>query len=213
MKKSFILLLSILLSLTLFSCASKPKVQKERSDTYIANLEPFYIGELHLYTRLTIASPKISDFSLSFIPRTNSIKVTTKIGLDYFQIFFPYAERQNLKESAQKYLDDYANNQLKNEKPTKKNTLYKATLPVSWGVLGFSHDIDQKCNANIEYLELDKPYYRLKFDAATAPEDGSTSPAFSIYISPSQWQSIFEMCDQASLEAQCDEIIAQAEAF
>ena len=213
MKKSFILLLTILLSITLLSCASKPKVQRERDENFIADLDPFYIDELHLYTRLTIGAPKISDFELTFIPRTNYLSIKGKIGLDVIKLGFSYSERKKFYELANNYIDSYNEGQLKEEKPTKKNALAKGTIPAAWGVLGYSHEINDTYMVNIEYLEKNKPYFRIKFDAISDPEDGSTSPAFSIYISPNQWQTIFEICDQASLEAQCDEIIAQAEAF
>ena len=103
--------------------------------------------------------------------------------------------------------------QTKFQKPTKKNAYYKSSIPVSWGLLGYSHDIKPTFYANVEYLETNKPYFRLKFEAVSDPEDGSTSPSFSIYISPAQWKQIFELCDQQALEARCDEILAQAEEF
>ena len=208
---SFALIIFSILTIT--SCASKPKVAKERSETFIADIDSFYIGELHLYTRLTVMSPKISDFEITFVPRTNYINVRAKLGLDVIKIGFPYSERQKLKEAADKYIQAYNNNEIKDEKPNKKNSLMKSSVPVSWGVLGYSHDLTSNYMVNIEFLDENKPYFRLKFDAMTDPEDGSTSPGFSIYISPSQWQTIFEMCDQATLEAQCDEILVQADAF
>ena len=162
---------------------------------------------------MTVGQPKISDFELTFSPRSNYIGVKAKIGLDVIKIGFPYADRQKFYETANNYIEAYNNGELKDEKPSKKNALIKGSLPMGWGVLGYSHDITVTYMVNIEYLEKNKPYFRIKFDAVSDPEDGSTSPAFSIYISPSQWQTIFEMCDQESLEAQCDEIIAQAEAF
>lgn len=64
-----------------------------------------------------------------------------------------------------------------------------------------------------EYLEENKPYFRLKFDATDDYTDNSTSPLFCIYVSPLQWQTIFELCDQETLEAHCDEIIEQGQAF
>ena len=213
MKKSFFLFI-LLLSVILCGCASKRKAPRERSETFIADIDSFWFNEkIHLYTRMTISSPKISDFSLGLIPRTNNIKVQTKIGLDYIQLYFSYAERVKLKEAVEKYLYDYNNNLLKDEKPTKKNAYYKSSIPVSWGMLGYSHDIKPTFYANVEYLETNKPYFRLKFEAVSDPEDGSTSPSFSIYISPAQWKQIFELCDQQALEARCDEILAQAEEF
>ena len=214
MKTKFLLFVLVLLSIfSLSSCASKQKAPRERSETYIADLAPFYVDELHLYTKTTIGNPKITDIEVSFSPRSNAISFKMKIGLDVIRIVFSYSERQKLFNSAEQYIDDYNNDLLEDVKPTKKNALIKSELPVSWGVFGMTHDVKVKYITNVEFLEAKKPYYRIKFDATTDPEDGSTTPAFCIYISPSQWQTIFEMCDQATLEARCDEIVEQAEAF
>ena len=80
-------------------------------------------------------------------------------------------------------------------------------------MLGYSHDIQVTYSTNIEYLEPDKPYFRLKFNSITDPEDGSTSPSFSIYISPSQWKTIFEMCNQEILVSKVDEILQEADVW
>lgn len=214
MKKRNILLTTVLFTVILFTgCASKQKIKKERSENFIADIDQFSIGEFHLYTRMTISAPKISDFSFSFIPRTNNIAIRTKITPDYVQLFFSYAERQKLKKAAEEYLDNYNNGLIKNEKPTKKNAFYTSNIPCSWGMLGYSHDIQVTYSTNIEYLEPDKPYFRLKFNSITDPEDGSTSPAFSIYISPAQWRTIFEMCNQEILVSKVDEILQEADVW
>ena len=214
MKKTILTLTTLLLFTCIFtSCASKQKVQKERSEHFIADIDPFYIGELHLYTRMTVGSPKISDFELTYYPRSNVVSLKVKIGLDVIKIGFSYADRKKFYEAANSYIDSYENNMIKEEKPSKKNSILKDELPLSWGVFGYSHDISVKYMVNYEYLEPDRPYFRLKFDATTDPEDGTTSPAFSIYISPAQWKQIFEICNQQALEAKCDEVLAQAEAW
>ncbi len=209
-----IFLITILINL--LSCASNktrsPQPVQERTENFIADLNSFFLGNLHLYTKQSINSPKITEFDVYFSPRTNSIFINSKLTLDVIDISFSYAERKALYETAQKYLNYYENGLLTDEKPTTKNAWYKGTIPISWGVFGFTHSADTKYQINTEYLWIGKPYYRMRFDTAT-DEDDSNSPAFNLYISPSQWQTIFEMCDQVTLEARCDEIIAQAEAF
>lgn len=208
-----LIILSVI-SIVFFSgCASKQKLQKERSETFIADLDGFYVDELYLYTRLTISSPKISDFEIYFYPRSNYINLKTKIGVDYLMLDFSYEERQKLYEASQKYLEAYNNNSITEAKPKKKNAFYTSSIPLGWGVLGYSHSTVIPYMANIEFLEKDKPYFLLKFESITDSRDNSTSPAFSIYISPSQWQKIFEICNQEALEAQVDNILEQAEAF
>ena len=211
--KSFIILFITLFTISLFSCASKHKVIKERSETFIADIDSFEIGDIPLYASLALANPSAKTFVLDFYPRTNNVTIEGRIAPDAINICFDYAERKKLYEAAQEYIQAYEEGTIKDEKPTKKNALCKGNVPLMWGVLGLGHSLDVNYTANIEYLEPDKPYFRLKFDATDDYSDNSSSPAINIYISPSQWQTLFELCNQEDLEARCDEIIDQAEAF
>lgn len=215
MKKSFITPVFIL-CIFLCGCASKqkePQPVRERSEDYIADINSMFLGNLHLYTRMSINSPKITDFDVYFSPRTNSVYLNFKLGIDIVQISYSYSERKAIYESAQKYIFNYENNLLVDEKPTSKNAYHKGQVPISWGVFGLSYSATTKYQVNTEYLWIDKPYYRLRYDSAKDDNEDSNSPAFSIYISPSQWQTIFEMCDQALLESKVDAIIEQADVF
>ena len=211
--KSFIILFITLFTISLFSCASKHKVAKERSDTFIADIDPFEIDEINLYASLALANPSPRNFALDFYPRSNSVTLEGRIAPDAINICFNYSERKKLYEAAQQYIQAYEEGTIKNEKPTKKNALVNGTLPLMWGVLGLSHSIDVKYSANIEYLEPSKPYFRIKLDATDDYTDNSTTPPINIYISPSQWQTLFELCNQEDLEARCDEILEEADAF
>ena len=208
-----IIIFTVLLTFSLCSCASKPKVSKQRSETYIADLDSFYVDELHLYTKTPMGEPRVTDIEVTFFPRTNIIGFKMKIGLDVIRVGFSYAERKRLYESALEYLDSYNSNTIQYSKPNKQNALLKSNTLLSWGVFGLTHDVNVKYYTNIEYLESEKPYYRIKFEATDDPEDGSATPPFSIYISPSQWNSIFEICNQTELESKCEEILEKADAF
>ena len=213
----FLFLLTVIIFLVFTSCASKkekePQPVQERSENFIADINSMFLGNLHLYTKLSINAPKITDFDVYFAPRTNSIYLNFKMGIDIVQISFSYSERKAIYESAQKYIDNYENKLLIDEKPTSKNAYLKGKAPISWGVFGLVYSTITKYQVNTEYLWIDKPYYRLKYDTAKANDDDANSPSFSIYISPSQWQNIFEMCNQAVLESKVDDILEQADVF
>lgn len=211
--KSFIIIFITLFTITLLSCASKHKVQKERGETFIADVDAFNIDDITLYASLATANPKPRTFTFDFYPRTNNLSLEGRITPDAINIVFSYAERKKLYETALQYIQAYEEGSIKKEKPSKKNALCSGSVPLMWGVLGLSHSITVKYYANIEYLEANKPYFRIKLEATDDYTDQSTSPVVNIYISPSQWKTIFELCDQQTLEARCDSIIDQAEAF
>ena len=215
MKKSILLISTILLLLTIFiSCASKEKPPRERSESFVADIGPYSIGEFHIYTAFGMSKPKISDFKATFYPRSNYIYFDTKIGIDKVQFCISYPERKNLAEAKEKYIELYKNKQIKNEKPTKKNAISKGNVYINWGTLGPSHSAYAPYYTNIEYILENKPYFRILCEQSKELDDsGNSSPRVKIYISPAQWEEICEMCEQAKLEARADEIIAQANEF
>ena len=218
MKTKFLLIILLLtVTISLTSCASKKELKEkpviEKSENFIADLDSFFIGNLNLYTKRSINNPVITQFDVYFYPRSNSIALFCKLGIDVIQIVFSYADRENIYETAQLYLSNYENNLIKEEKPTSKNAYLKGSLPIAWGVFGYTYSETTKYQINTEYLWIEKPYYRLKLDATSTKDESATFAGFSIYVSPSQWQSIFEMCDQATLEAKCDEKSVQADTF
>ena len=218
MKKIFFpLIITLSLFFVTTSCASKKELKEqpviERSENFIANLNTFFVGNLNLYTKRSIGNPTITQFDVYFSPRTNSILLAGKLGIDVIQLEFTYAERKNIYTAALQYISNYENGLISQEKPTSKNAYIKGKVPISWGVFGYTYDAVTKYQVNTEYLWIEKPYYRFKLEAAPADGDSGSSPAFSIYVSPSQWKTIFELCDQATLEARCDEVVEQVEEF
>ena len=214
--KRFFLIISIFTSfIILTSCASKQIEKRERSETFIADINSFEIGTVHLYTTITaFGKPKISDFNIYFSPRTNYVFAKAKIGIDLVQIGFSYEERQKLNQAKEIYFFAYENNTIQNAKPTKKNSISQGNASVEWGSFGLSHEVMTTYMTNTQYLEPDKPYFRIKFIQKEEEQgDNVKSPALCIYISPSQWKKIVEVCNQEHLVEMTDEILAQAEAF
>ena len=213
-KKLLIIALSVCTILSVTSCATKQKEFRERDETFIADINLFEIGKLHLYTNVNFSKPKISDFTVTFAPRTNYVIIKGRIGIDVVRIGFSYPERKSLFEAKEKYLADYENGTIPDVKPKKKNAYSTGDVFIEWGVAGAAREADTTYMTNAQYIEKDKPYFRIFFDSVPDPESKDVySPRVSIYISPSQWESIMELCNQAHLEELTDEILAEAEAF
>ncbi len=212
--KLFITTLLIFTGLTLFSCASKPKPPRERSETFVADINPFEVETFHLYSSLSLGNAKVSDFEVIFAPRTNYIYVRSRVGIDNIRIGIPYEERKKIYDAAQQYLEDYQNDKIPNTKATKKNAYTKGTVLFEWGAVGLAHKVVTAYLVNTRYLNPEKPYLMLTFQA-TEEEEGEHifSPKTYVYISPSQWESIMAACNQEHLEAMTDQILADANAF
>ena len=213
MKKNSIFCLLIIFCLFLSACASN-KPPRERSDDYIADVNIFEVGTVHLYTTINFSKPKISDFYVTFSPRTNTLFVKARIGIDVVRLGFSYEERKSINEAFNQYLEAYEQHNIPNVKPNKKNALSKGEIYVGWGGLGTAHHVNTTYRTNTQYLEKTKPYFKITLDTLEE-EKGSQiySPAACIYISPKQWETIVELCNQEKLEQMTDDILDQANAF
>ena len=185
------------LFVTLSSCASKePAPPRERDESFIADINPFSLETIHLYTQRKIGNPKPGDLALSFDPRTNYIYVSTKIGLDFVKIGLSYQERKSLYQAYNKYIEALNANAIPNEKPNKKNAYTTGYSVMYWGVAGYSYEANAPYMTNAYYMEPNKPYFRLTYSAGSDKNDSQIySPSFNIYISPAQWEHIIELCN------------------
>lgn len=212
--KKPIFLLIFFTAIILTSCASKEKPPRERDETFVADISEFEIGTLHLYAAFGVNKPKICDFDVIFYPRSNYINFRSKIGIDIVEFCFSYPERQNFSEARDKYLEMYNSGNLPTEKPNKKNALSNGNIYIGWGAFGPTNQAYAPYYTNVNYILDNKPYFRILFEQSKDLENsGNSSPRISVYISPAQWEQITQICDQAVLEAQADEILAQADAF
>ena len=205
----------LIISITSISCASKKlPAPKERSDTFIANVNPFEIGTFHVYAGSSnIGKLKISDIYLTFDPRTKCVMAAGRIGVNAVRLGFSYEERKSLLAAKETYCAAVEALAIPKAKPTKKNAYSTGSVSIEWGALGLAHYVMTSYITNAEYLEENKPYFRILL---TQTEDERTqvySPKIFIYISPSQWDKIVEACNQEKLVAMTDEILAEAEAF
>ena len=213
MKKSLIISIFIL-CIFLCGCASKQKEPRERSDTYIADINAFQVGTFHLYASANLGKPKITDFIVYFSPRTNNISVQGKVGVNSFQATFSYKERLSLAEAQAKYLAAFETNSIPDIKPKAKNAYSKGKSTVMWGALGLTHEAYANYYTNAQYLEPDKPYFKITCESTRMEgEEQISSPKVGIYISPTQWESIYEVCNQEHLLEMTDEILEEAQAF
>ena len=207
-------LLTIVIVLLFSCCATKQISPKERNESFIADINAFDIDSFHLYASSSnIGKIKITDFNVSFAPRSNYLIVTGRVGVNAVRIAFSYEERKSLLEAKKAYIDAYEQNIIPDEKPTKKNKYSQGTVSVEWGVAGFAHDVETTYITNAQYLEKDKPYFRILFNQTESEADKVYSPKISIYISPSQWEKIIEACNQERLVELTDKILEEANAF
>ena len=214
MKTKFLLPLFIIIILTTSCVSKKLPSPKERSDSFIANVNAFEIGTLHLYTSTTaISQIKIQDYYLSFDPRTNCIMVTARIGVNAIRLGFSYEERKSLLAAKETYCSAYEASSIPNAKPTKKNAYSTGNVSIEWGALGLSHYVMTTYITNAQYMGENKPYFRLLLNQTEDKISEVYSPKITIFISPSQWEKIIEICNQERLIQMTDEILAEADAF
>ena len=81
--------------------------------------------------------------------------------------------------------------------------------------MGAGYQAEVKYYTNVEYILDNKPYFRIQFEATKGQgaDEQYSSPRTNIYISPAQWETIVEACNQERLVEMTDEILEEAQAF
>ena len=216
MKKTILLITTIISIFMISGCASKQteRAPRERDETYVADLDPFNLETFHLYSINKNGKPKITDFTISFAPRSNYLFVSSKTGINVVRTGFSYQERKALKEAHDLYISQLNSGTIDRTKPSKKNAYNRGIASVEWGLGGIGYETNTFYMTNAYFLEENKPYFRILMEAAEEkPGNQLYSPKYSIFISPAQWEKIEELCRQENLEARVDEILAEANEF
>ena len=213
-KKALFIFTCLLAGLVLTACASKNKPPRERDEFFIADISPMELDTIHLYASFGLSKPKISDFTVSFYPRTNVVYLKSRVGMDVIMIGFNYQARKDFAQARDMYLEAYKSGKIKREKPTKKNAFTKGYLPFGWGALSAGYHATVDYFTNVEYV-MEKPYFLLRLEATRGLGEDSnvSSPRTNIYISPAQWEQITQLCNQARLEELADQVLDEANKF
>ena len=187
MKIKKIALFTVLTSLifSFISCASTNV--KEDNPNFLADMDAFNIGEIVALNKQNFFKPKPVNVSVDFFPRTSSVGMSLKDGMNKVYLIFSPEEFQALSESVDKYLEiKESNGFVKGYKPGRKNRFYKGEVDILWGAAGLGREVMTKYDTNYEWME-DNPYFRLEVSPANAPdEDHVSSPTVSIYFTPAQ---------------------------
>ena len=120
MKKQILITSLVLLTALFTACASKPKEVRPRGDDFVADINAFDVATFHLYANLNLGSPKVCDFYFTFAPRTNTLFVKGRVGVDVVRIGLSYSERQSLLQAHDLYLQAYETSSIPDVKPKKK---------------------------------------------------------------------------------------------
>ena len=212
--QTVIVVMGVILTISTTSCVTKKKIVHERNDSYIADLDAFGVETFHLYASSSnIGKVKVSDFYVTFAPRTNYVLVTGRVGINTIRISFSYEERQSLLKAHDAYIAAFESSSLRDVKPTKKNAFTTGTAYVEWGAAGLGHEVETTYFTNTQFLEENKPYFLIQFNQTEEKISEVYSPKLFIYISPSQWEKIIEACNQEHLISMTDKIVEEAEAF
>ncbi len=213
-KKNSIILFILISIFLLGSCASKKIIVRERSESFIADINPFEIDTFHLYASSSnVGKVKVSDLYFTFDPRSNYIYVSGRIGVNAVRFGFSYEERKSLLEARNAYIRAYEASAIKDVKPSKKNAFSTGTVSVEWGAAGLAHGVETGYFTSTQYLEKDKPYFLIQFIQTEEEISEVYSPKIFVYISPAQWEKIIEACDQQVLVEMSDRIMEEAQEF
>ena len=213
MKKNiFISVLVLVFVLFSFSCSSLRTVEKEPDPYYLGDFNPFYIGDVVCLTKTTFGNTKPLEMNLYFAPRTSDIEFRFNSGMNKILLSWTPEECEALISSIQTYSELInGETKLENRKPTKKNAFYNGNVGIYWGVGGYTRDNIATYFTNYEYLEENRPYFKVKVNATPYPEEEYvSSPNIEMFFSPSQLETLITVIDYEAIYAKVEELKTEA---
>lgn len=180
-----------------FSCVSTPKEIRESNPNFLGDFEPFYLGEVLCLSGSTLGNIKPLEVHLYFAPRTNDIQARFRSGMNNICLTWTPEERERLNSSIEKYIALYSGDKkMENRKPTKKNAFEVGKIEILWGLSGYTRDTLANYFTNYQYLEENKPYFKINVSATPyAEEEHVSSPSVELFFSPSQLETLIELTD------------------
>lgn len=204
MKKIFHSIIIFALFLFMFaSCATK-KVSVVEDPNYLGNFDPFFIGNVMCLSSTTFGNTKPTTIDLYFAPRSNSIQSIFKDGMNNLCLFWTPEERENLVSSIEDYMVAYNGDvKMEDRKPKPKNAFINSKIEIFWGLGGFTRNTLANYYTNYEYLEENKPYFKINVSATPYPEEEHvSSPTVELYFSPSQLENLIATTDYETIMEQ-----------
>ena len=229
MKKTTLILFTLLSSLFFMSCASNDVADDdiyyegedgEELHNDLANYEvkEDFLGDfdaIKLDDKVVLVKQikKLAPRQLKhtyLVPRKNTIEITFHYGANQTAIVLNQKERTAIKEAAERFFAEYDAKELHKHKVNSKTAYYKSTCPLYWGVA--STNYGTKKNAYyLNYEIIDRKAYFIIHFSPTRNDTGkgngkgdidSFTPKTRLYLSPSQLKDFIELMDQDYLLAQ-----------
>lgn len=197
----------------LVSCTSTPKTQTA-DPNFIGDFDPIQL-ETVITRTIMFGKEKPVELELYFIPRTNIVEMYYRDFANKICLMMTPEQRRLLRLAAADFSLKAEAGVLENRKPTSKNAYSETNASVAWGVTGVARVSEKaKLQLNYEYLSDGRPYFTVKLVPGPDKNDSTVySPSSTLYMSPTQVQTLCEVIDQDVLQAMVDDLNARANEY
>lgn len=193
------------------SALSDHYLSTEMTDDFLGDFSPIELDEkVALVKQMNKLAPKeLNNIYLN--PRDNTVEITFRYGINLTTVIFNKAERDKIKEAAEKFLADYDAKLLQRHKVNSKTAYFKSKCPLYWGVFSDSN-VAYKNDYYVNYEYFNKRMYFLFHFSPSATKKGNDvySAKTVIYFSPTQLRDFLEIMDQDYLNAQVKNLRTKA---
>lgn len=176
--------------------------QPEMTQNFIGDFNTFRIDDLMFLQKSnnTVKAKEINGVYL--VPRTNSIELHFRDGMNSVVIILDKESREKVLESCQTFLTQYDEKTLPHHKVNSKTAYFNSKCSVWFGLITPSYGCHKNdFYANVEFIDK-RPYLLLHFLPTRCDDEVNSStftPKISLYMSPSQIREFMELMNQENL--------------
>ena len=172
----------------------------EKSSDFIGDFGPIQMENLMVLQKSKGSVKPKEIKSVYLIPRTNSIELQFRDGLNIICIILDKTERDKIAAACNIFLTQYEERTLPHHKINSKTAYMNSKCSLWFGVSGPTMGSEKNdYYVNCEFIDK-TPYLLIHFSPSRTTTNEFT-PKVSIYMSPTQIRTFLEQIKQENLEA------------
>ncbi|MGP1594692.1 MAG: hypothetical protein ACTTH8_05555 [Treponema sp.] len=180
---------------------------------FLGDFPPQHLGTIHLNIVKRYSNSLLPrNVSFVFEPRSNIVRFHHKFMGDNIWVYLDKKDRAAFRNAIEAYLADFKAHRLTPEGAKKKGAFGTTGAAMTWGLFGSAHAASPALRFEYQFITPQRPYFIIG-TATESSEDGYSSPAIRIAVSPVQCKELLTVLDDAVLLELVNSLKSEHEKF
>ena len=184
-----------------YTTKKSKNLQPEISDNFLGDFEPVEMSPIMVLVKSKGSVKPKEIKNVYLVPRTNSIEMHFRNGINDICLIFDKTERDKISEACNTFLTQYEEKTIPHQKVNASTAYFKSKCSLWYGVVSNGNGCTKTDYfLNCEFINK-QPYLLFKFQPTRCDNTNNFTPGVELYMSPTQIRTFLEEIKQENLEA------------